>query len=220
MADDLMSRTDATIVKPDALAAEVHKVAADAIERGCHGVVAAPVWTARLATMLRGSGVRVISAVSFPSGHSKSTIKAIEATSTIKDGADEIEVAGHLAYVLSFDVDAARAELMEVVRAARSTRRDVIIRPTFDLGPLATLDAERTRRVLETACRATRESGCDGIVVPPASVAVVKPYAEVLTIKAAIVEDRSSALAALEAGADRVGATSVQRVLDGALKQD
>ena len=219
MPGDLESRLDLTILKPEALPAEVHKVATEAMQRGCHGIVAAPVWTARLATMLRGSGVRVVSAVSFPSGHGKSTIKAIEATSTIKDGADEIEVAAHLAYVLSFDVDAARGELMEVVRAARSTRRDVIIRASFNLAPLAALDAQRMQRVLETASRATRESGCDGIVLPPASVGIAKPFAEALSIKTAIVDDRSSALAALEAGADRVGATSVQRVLDEALNQ-
>lgn len=216
MAIDLAAHLDATILKPEALAAEVHKLATDAMRSGCHGIVAAPAWTARLATMLRGSGVRVISAVNHPFGAGKATIKAIEATSTIKEGADEVEVSAHLAHALAFDVDAARAELMEVVRAARSTRRDVIIRATFDLALLGgTLDEARMLRFLETAGRATRESGCDGIVLAPASVAAAKPYAEALAIKAAIVNDAPTARAAIEAGADRVGGSDLATLLQG-----
>ena len=208
MTVDLAPRFDAIILKPEALSAEVHKTATEAARVGCHGVVAAPLWTARLATMLRGSGVRVVSAVSYPNGGSKSTLKAIEATSTIKDGADEIEVSAHLAPVLSFDLDAARGELLEIVRAARSTRRDVVIATVYDLAMIAALDAERLERIVETACRATRESGCDGIVVPPAFVPNAKRFGDALTIKAAPVTDRAAALAALREGADRVGGST------------
>lgn len=206
MTADLAHRLDATILKPEALSAEVHKVATLAMHTGCHGVVAAPVWTARLATMLRGSGVRILSAVSYPHGGSKPTLKAIEATSTIKDGADEIEISAHLAPVLSFDLDAARAELLEIVRAARSTRRDVVIATAYDLSMVAALDAVRLERIVEIACRATRESGCDGIVVPAPFIATARRFGESLTIKAAAVSDRAAARAALDDGADRVGA--------------
>jgi deoxyribose-phosphate aldolase len=197
-----LQRIDATILKPDALPAEVHKVAADAARLSLRAIVAAPVWIARLSAMLRGSGVRVVSAVSHPAGISKATIKAIEATSTIKDGADEIEVAAYLPHALSFDVDAARAELMEIVRAARSTRRDVFIAAAFEFDRVRGLDTERFERILETACRATRESGCDGVVLPAADIASAKKYGEALLLKATDTDEPAGALAA---GADRAG---------------
>ena len=200
------SRIDAQIARPDALAADVHKLATDAMRVGVAAVFAAPVWTARLATMLRGSGVRVGSLVAYPHGSSKPTIKAIEATSTIKDGADRIEIVPHLPHVLSLDLDGARAELMEVVRAARMTRREVPIATIVDFGLLMN---RRGERAVEAACRAARESGCDGVVIAGNAtadlLALVKKYAEALTVKVAPASDPASARAALEAGADLVG---------------
>ena len=160
----LAHKIDNTLLKPEALAPEIHKIAADAMELKMAAVCVAPVWVGRVASMLRGSGVKVCAAISFPHGTAKSTVKAIEATSTIKDGADEIEVVAFLPPILSFELDASRAELMEIVRAARSTRRDVYIKVIVETTLLAELDGERCERAIETACRAIQESGCDAIV--------------------------------------------------------
>ncbi|MEA2734726.1 MAG: deoxyribose-phosphate aldolase, partial [Humisphaera sp.] len=212
---DLAGKLDHTILKPEALSSEVHRVATEAMQRGSRAVVAAPVWTHRLAQMVQGSGVRVVSTVSFPFGASKSTVKAIEATSTIKDGADEIEVVAHVPPILALDVESARAELMEIVRAARSTRRDVVIRVIVEFEMLMELPPERREPAVETACRAIRESGCDGLVsgtgfhpagtVSAEALEMVKKYSEGLTIKAAIVDDLESAQGALASGADLIG---------------
>ncbi len=160
---DLDPRTELAILKPEALSAEVHKVVADAMQLGCRGVCIAPVWVSRVARMVEGSGVRVCSAVGFPHGTSKATLKAIEATSTIKDGATAIDVVAHLPHIVGLDVDAARAELMEIVRAARSTRRDVEIGVIVETGLLAQL-GDRVERAFDVACRSVRESGCDAVV--------------------------------------------------------
>jgi deoxyribose-phosphate aldolase len=220
---ELAGRLDHTISKAEAVSAEVHRVASEAMRLGCRAVVAAPVWTNRLARMVQGSGVRVVSTVAFPFGTSKPTVKAIEATSTIKDGAEEIEVVAHLPAVLSLDVESARAELMEIVRAARSTRRETIIRVIVECGLLMQLPDDRRERTIETACRAIRESGCDGIVTssgfhaatPDASaVSLVKRCAEGLTVKAVVGDDAGAAHDALAAGADLVGMTAAAGLLE------
>jgi deoxyribose-phosphate aldolase len=215
--DELISRIDLTILRPEATSREVHKVVADAMQHHVHGVCVAPVWAARVATMVRGSGVRVCSAVSFPHGTSKSTVKAIEATSTIKDGADEVEVVAHLPLLMSGDLDASRAELMEIVRAARSTRRDVKINVVVET---ALLLAHGGEALLELAARAVRESGCDCVVTStgfhPAGGATVeavrslKKYAEGLELKAAGgLNDIESIRAMIDAGADRIALTDL-----------
>jgi deoxyribose-phosphate aldolase len=221
---ELAGKLDLTVLRPDVTSADVHRAATAAMHNGLRALVAAPAWTGRLATMLHGSGVRIVSVVGFPFGGSKSTVKAIEATSTIKDGADEIEVVAHLPYLLGFDLDGARAELMEIVRAARSTRRDVTIRAIVELAALMRLPFAHRPRAFEFACRAVRESGCDGIVtatgfyadndVHPVDLMVgIRPFAEALTIKAAVINDAPTAAAALAAGAERIGAAELTDLL-------
>jgi deoxyribose-phosphate aldolase len=158
-ANELASKLDVTIARADAQAADVHKAAAEAMRLRIACLFAPPVWTSRLATMLRGSGVGIGSLVAFPHGYSKPTIKAIEATSTIKDGAERIEIVPHLANLLSLDVDGARAELIEIARSARAARREVNLSVTIDV---ALLWNRRGERAVELACRAVREGGCDG----------------------------------------------------------
>ncbi len=212
---DLAPRTELGILKSEALSAEVHRIAADAMRLGCASVCVAPVWVSRVARMVEGSSVRVCSAVGFPHGTNKGTLKAIEATSTIKDGAAAIDVVAHLPHLLGLDLDSARAELMEIVRAARSTRRDVEIGVIVETGLLAQLGDGRCERAFDVACRTVRESGCDAIVSAsgfhPAGGATVdairllKRFGESLIIKAAggIIND-AHARQLLDAGADRV----------------
>ena len=221
---DLAGRLDATILKPEAMSSEVHRVATEAMQHGCRAVVAAPIWTARLAQMVQGSGVRVVSTIAFPFGTAKSTVKAIEATSTIKDGADEIEVVAHVPAIIALDVDTARAELMEVVRAARATRKDVLIRVITEFELLMELPPESREPAVEVACRAIRESGCDGVITGtgyhPAgaasaeSIALVKKYGQGLTLKAALMDDIESAQGALASGADIIGSEAAAQLLE------
>lgn len=211
---ELASRVDLALLKPEALSAEVHKIVAGAMQAGC-AVCVAPVWVSRVTRMVEGSGAGVCSAVGFPHGTGKSTLKAIEATSTIKDGAGAIDVVAHLPPILGFDVDAARAELMEIVRAARSTRRDVAINVIVETALFAQLGADRVERAFDVACRAIRESGCDGVVSAtgfhPAggatveSIRLLKRFGESLVIKAAGgIVDALRAREMIDAGADRV----------------
>jgi deoxyribose-phosphate aldolase len=222
---DLAAHIEAMVCAPEASGATVHKAAADAMRLGLAVICVAPTFTARVATMLRGSGVRICSLVAFPSGTSKATIKAIESTSTLKDGADEIELVAHLPYLLAGDLDSARAELMEIVRAARSTRRDVVIRVIVETALLLRGRVGNEAKTIELACRAVRESGCDGIVtssgVHPAggasaaAVALLKSFGEGLMIKAAGgIADAGAARALLAAGADRIGVTEPARLLE------
>jgi deoxyribose-phosphate aldolase len=212
MTPELARRIELAILKPDALSAEVHKVVADAMAAGCAGVCVAPVWVNRAARMVSDSGVRVGTVIGFPHGTSKSTLKAIEATSSIKEGAAAVDVVAHLPHVIGLDLDSARAELMEIVRAARSTRRDVVINVIVETALLLQL-GDRAERAFEVACRATRESGCDGVVSASGfhptggasveAIRLLKRFGESLNIKAAGgVRDEAQAQDLLQAGAD------------------
>src|SRR5688500_10504929 len=114
---DLASRIDHTLLKPEASTAEIHRLVTEAIQHNFASVCVAPVFVSRVATMLRGENARIpcCTVVAFPHGTSKPTLKAIEATSAIKDGAEEIDVVAHLPHLMNADVDASRGELIEIV---------------------------------------------------------------------------------------------------------
>ena len=227
-AADLAAKIDHTILKPEASGAEVHRVATEAMQLGCAAVCVAPVWVGRVATMLRGQPVAtaVCAVVGFPHGTGKATVKAIEATSTIKDGADEIDVVAHLPYLLAGDFDATKAELLEIARAARATRRDVVIKVIVESALFfKALGPERGAAALASACRAVRESGADFIKTSsgfhPAggatveAVRILKQHAEGLGVKAAGgIRDLATARAMLDAGADRLGMSATVQVLE------
>jgi deoxyribose-phosphate aldolase len=203
---ELASRLDVTIARPDAQSADVQKAAADAMRFAAACLFAPPVWTSRLAAVLRGSGVRLGALVAFPHGGSKSTIKAIEASSAVKDGAERIEIVPHLANLLSLDVDSARHELMEITRSARAAQREVNLAAIVDVHLLWN---RRGERAVELACRAVREGGFDGIVIPAAgdshAMGLVKTHGQSLTIKVSGVESASTARTMLESGVALVG---------------
>jgi deoxyribose-phosphate aldolase len=228
---ELASRIDHANLRPEATSPEVHRLVAEAMEHGFGAVCVAPVWVSKTAIMLRGSGVRVCTVISFPHGDSKATIKAIEATSSIKDGAEEIDVVAHLPNLMKADVDSARVELMEIVRAARATRRDVVIKVIIESAVLLKLGADRGEAAIAAACRAVRESGCDFVKTSTgfhpaggASVEAVKiigKYAEGLHIKASGgIGDLAGARAMLEAGADRLGMSNSVAILQEQAKME
>jgi deoxyribose-phosphate aldolase len=215
-ATDLARRVDHTILKPEALAPEVHKVVSEAMQYHFASVCIAPAWVAKVSEMLKGSGVKCCTVIGFPHGTSKSTVKAIEAVAAIKDGAQEVDVVAFLPFLMNHDVDAAKVELIEVVRAARAVRADVVIKVIVESAALLKLGGEKGERAIETACRAVRESGCDFIKTStgfhPAggasleAVRLMKKYGEGLLVKASGgIRDAATALAMIEAGADRLG---------------
>jgi deoxyribose-phosphate aldolase len=206
---DLAQKLELMVTGKYLTAPEVHAQVAAAMEYQLAGICVSPVWVARIATMLRSiQGISLCASVGFPDGTSKSTIKAIEATSSIKDGATEIAVVPHLPNLIKQDIDSARTELMEIVRAARATRRDVFVRVFIEAPKLITTGGETA---IESACRAVRESGCDGVIssteasTSPELIGLIRKYAQALTITAAgAIDDAASAIELLRAGADRV----------------
>jgi deoxyribose-phosphate aldolase len=215
-ATELARRIDHTILKPEAPAPEVHKVVSEAMQYRFASVCIAPAWVAKVSDMLKGSGVKCCTVIGFPHGTSKSTVKAIEAVAAIKDGAQEVDVVAFLPFLLNHDGDAAKAELIEVVRAARAVRADVVIKVIVESAALLKLGGEKGERAIATACRAVRESGCDFIKTStgfhPAggasleAVRLMKKYGEGLLVKASGgIRDAATALAMIEAGADRLG---------------
>jgi deoxyribose-phosphate aldolase len=215
-AQELASRVDHTILKPEATAPEVHQIVTEALKYRFASACVAPVWVAKVAEQLRGSPVATCTVVGFPHGTSKPTVKAIEATAAVKDGATDVDVVAFLPFLLNHDVESAKAELIEIVRACRAVRKDVIVKVIVESAALLKVGVTKGEQSIATACQAVRESGCDFIKTStgfhPAggasleAVKLMKKYGDGLRVKASGgIRDAATAGAMIAAGADRLG---------------
>ena len=111
---------DHTLLKPEATAADIRKVCAEARHYGFASVCVNPYWVRLVAEELAGSSVKVCSVVGFPLGASATEIKVAETAAAIRDGAQEIDMVLNIGELRGGNHDAVRADIKAVVEAAHS----------------------------------------------------------------------------------------------------
>jgi deoxyribose-phosphate aldolase len=109
---------DHTLLKPEASAADIRKVCAEARHYRFASVCVNPYWIRLVAGELAGSPVKVCSVVGFPLGASATEIKVAEAAAAIRDGAHEIDMVLNIGELRGGNQDAVRADIKAVVEAA------------------------------------------------------------------------------------------------------
>ena len=223
----LAEKIDHTILKAEATGADVHKIIAEATEHKFASVCINGIFVANTAKALAGSGVKTCSVVGFPLGAGRPTVKAIEATMACKDGAEEIDFVAHLPYLIHKDFAAAKAEFLEITRAARAVRSTVVIKVIIESACLMkdVTPAEAEARI-EVACRAARESGLDFVKTStgfhPAggasveAVKLMKKHSGGLFVKASGgIRTFEDAKKMIDAGADRLGCSASVDIVKG-----
>jgi deoxyribose-phosphate aldolase len=117
--NDLAGFIDHTLLKPDATAADVDAMCAEAVEFGFASVCVNGTWVRRVAAALRGSDVVPCCVVGFPFGATTPEIKAMEARRAIRDGAREIDMVLNVGALKSGDYDLVRRDISGVSEACR-----------------------------------------------------------------------------------------------------
>jgi deoxyribose-phosphate aldolase len=157
----------------------------------------------------------VASVVGFPHGQHAPKIKREEATLAWQHGADELDVVLNVGRLKAGEKDAVRVELSEVV-AAVPTPVKVIIE-----APLLTDDELDSACECAVAADAAMVKTATGFADGGATVADVEQMAEHLPVKASGgIESYNDAVAMIEAGAERIGASSGVEILAGAPADD
>ncbi len=111
---------DHTLLKPEATAADIRKVCAEARQYGFASVCVNPYWVRLVAGELVGSPVKVCSVVGFPLGASATEIKVAETAAAIRDGAQEIDMVLNIGELRGGNRDAVRSDIRAVVEAAHA----------------------------------------------------------------------------------------------------
>lgn len=233
----LARRIDHTLLRPEAARADIERLCEEAVRFGFHAVCVAPVWVAEAARQLPPE-VAVCSVAGFPLGSSLPEIKADEAVAAIESGAREVDLVMQIGWLIEAVPRGGQAPIDETglddvareIRLVRTALRAALSRTPPEQRVLkviietALLDARQKTVAARLAADAGAEyvKTCTGFLGGAASVADIALLRAALGGRARLkasggIRDRATALALIEAGADRLGCSaSVAIVQPGA----
>lgn len=201
---------DHTILKPEATKDEVMQVINEAKQYGFASVCVNPYWVELAATELKETDVNVCTVVGFPLGATSTFAKVSETSEALKDGAVEIDMVQNVGALLSGDEQTVREDIKAVALATHAG--NAILKVILE-------NAFLTDEQIKRACELAVEAGADfvktstGFAKSGAKAADVRLMRETvgdkLGVKAAGgIHTKAEALAMIEAGASRIGASA------------
>ena len=113
---------DHTLLKPDATAADVEKLCAEARQHGFFSVCVNPVFVPQVKKLLQGSTVKVCCVVGFPLGAQDPQIKLLEARKAIREGAQEVDMVVNVGALKGKDDALVLRDIRGVVEACKDGR--------------------------------------------------------------------------------------------------
>lgn len=211
---EIAATIDHTLLKATATEAAVRTLCTEARTYRFASVCVNPCWVPFCVEELKGSGVPVCTVVGFPLGANDSATKAAEARLAVSQGAGEVDMVMNIGRAKAGDWKAVKSDIEAVVAVSRPALVKVIIETCY-------LDASEKIE----ACKAAESAGADfvktstGFGTGGASIEDVSlmraTVGKSMKVKASGgIKTRSDALAMLNAGADRIGASAGVSILE------
>jgi len=204
---EFAARIDHTVLGPATTPADVRRVLDEADEHGMNACVP-PCYVAE--ANAHAPDVTLATVVGFPHGHHETSVKCAEATAAWDAGADELDVVMNVGRLKAGQDDAVGDDLAEVVAEA-----PVPVKVIVETALLT--DDEKHR-----ACELARDADADlvktstGFADGGATVEDVRLMSDYLPVKASGgIGSYEDATAMLEAGAERIGASSGVAIVEG-----
>jgi len=204
---EFAARIDHTVLGPTTTLEAVETVLDEAETHGMNACIP-PCYVTEAAAY--APDVTLATVVGFPHGQHSTAAKHGEAVDAWQSGADEVDMVLNVGRLKAGDDDAVGADVAEVVAAVPIPVKVII--------ETALLNEEEKHR----ACEAAAEAGADfvktstGFADGGATVADVELMAEYLPVKASGgIGSYEEATAMLEAGAERIGASSGVEIVEG-----
>lgn len=210
------SLIDHTLLSPEATSADLDAVCDEGIELGAASICVHARHVAHVVRRAEGR-VPVAAVVGFPSGAHRSDVKAFEGAHAVEDGAVELDMVMALGAALDGRWAAVAADI-SMVRAAAPVpiRLKVIVE-----------SALLTDDVLRRACEVAVNAGADYVKTSTgfhpsggASIDAVRAMRDAVGADVGVkasggIRDATTAIAMIDAGASRIGASSTAVILDG-----
>lgn len=205
---------DHTALKPNTNKESILKLIAEAKTYDFASVCVNPCWVALAHQELKNTDVKVCTVIGFPLGANTTEVKVFETKDAIEKGAQEIDMVINIAMLKDKEYDYVENEIHQIVEAAKDKAIVKIIIETCLL-----TDEEKIK-----ACELSQKAGADfvktstgfstgGATVHDIAIMRKTVGAEMGVKASGGVHTHEEALAMVEAGATRIGASAGVKLL-------
>jgi len=212
----LASYIDHTLLKPDATASMIDKLCQEAADNGFFSVCVNPTHVKRCAINLDGTDVAVCTVIGFPLGANTSHTKAAEVKDAIANGAEEVDMVINVGALKAGDYKLVFDDITAVVKAAGVNTLTKVIIETCLL-----TDDEKVK-----ACLLVKAAGADFVKTSTGFSTAGATAQDIALMRLTVgpsmgvkasggIRDTGAALAMIEAGATRIGASAGIAIISG-----
>jgi deoxyribose-phosphate aldolase len=211
--EQLAGMIDHSLLKPQSTRKELQKLCAEAVSYGFKAVCVNPIHVADAAALLKGEPPLVCSVVGFPFGTHTPATKAAETAEVIRLGAREVDMVLRVGALKEERYEEVEEDIAAVVRAAAGCPVKVIIETCY------LTEEEKVRACLLAvnagAAFVKTSTGYGSAGATAADLQLMrKTVGEGIGVKAAGgIRTLADALAMIEAGASRIGASASVAIL-------
>ncbi|MBG9737350.1 deoxyribose-phosphate aldolase [Paenibacillus alvei] len=207
---------DHTMLKADAVQADIAKLVEEAKQYQFASVCVNPTWVSYCAEQLAGTEVKVCTVIGFPLGASTSAVKALETQDAIANGATEVDMVINIGELKAGNDEFVQKDIEAVVKAASGKALVKVIIETCLL-----TDEQKVR-----ACELAVKAGAD-FVKTSTGFSTGGATREDVTLMRKTVGQQTGVKASggvrsledvnsmIEAGATRIGASSGVSIMKG-----
>ncbi|MEW5826534.1 MAG: deoxyribose-phosphate aldolase [Candidatus Bipolaricaulota bacterium] len=217
--EDLAAAIDHTLLGPAATSEAVDRLCDEAVRLGAASVCVNPRHAVRARERIAGTSVRLCVVIGFPHGMTTPAVKAFEAREAIAAGAEELDMVLAVGALKDGDDEGVRADIAAVCDVAHAARPRATVKVILETCLLSD-DEKRRAAVLAEHAGADFVKTSTGFAAGGATVEDVRLLRASVTpgvsVKAAGgIRDTATALAMLDAGASRIGASRTADILAG-----
>lgn len=213
---ELNKYIDHTLLKPDAKPEDIEKLCREAMDYNFYAVCVNSCWVKTAKSVLSGSDVKIASVVGFPLGAMETSAKVYETETACSHGASEIDMVINIGNVKSANCDAVKHDISCV--ADKAHEHNAILKVILEIGLLTDEEIKKACEISENAgadfVKTSTGFGYGGATIEAVSL-MRKSVSENVSVKASGgIRDYETAMAMIEAGADRIGTSSGPAIVE------
>lgn len=199
---------DHTLLKPEAQEKDIIKLCQEARDHDFMSVCVNPTWVPLASQELEGSDVKVCTVIGFPLGANQTAVKVLEAKMAVEEGAKEVDMVINIGWMKAGAYDKVQAEIEALVKALP---QDVIVKVIIETCLLSKDEIIKVSQIV-------KDAGADFVKTSTGFSTGGATLEDVALIRQAVgpemdikasggVSNKQEALAMIEAGATRIGAS-------------
>lgn len=216
MSIEIANMIDHTLLKADARKEQIKKLCEEAVHYQFASVCVNPTWVKYASELLQGSTVKVCTVIGFPLGATTPEVKAFETNNAIENGADEVDMVINIGAIKDHDDELVERDIRAVTQAAEGRALVKVIIET------CLLTENEKKRACELAVKAgtdfvkTSTGFSTGGATARDVMLMRKTVGPEIGVKASGgIRQTADALAIIQAGASRIGASSGVAIVNG-----